>query len=67
MNTANKEQAAPITAPLLAHLPDAEQFTEAELTAADLEYDRNKAAKAHQIQERNAMRMQINDKTGWFK
>lgn len=27
-----------------------ERFTEAELIAADLEYDRNKAAKAHQMQ-----------------
>lgn len=44
-----------------------ERFTEAELIAADLEYDRNKAAKAHQMQERGAMRLQVNDKTGWFK
>lgn len=63
-SAADKEQAAPITAPLLARLPDAEQFTEAELIAADLANNRNKAAKAHQVQERSAMRVQINDKTG---
>lgn len=106
MNTADKEQARPITAPLLARLvaakrarengapiaplnpegyadlsqamqrgiarrPDAmraavEPFTEEELIAADLEYDRNKAFKAHRAQERHALRLQINDKSGVY-
>lgn len=43
-----------------------ERFAESELIAADLEYDHNKAAKAHQMQERSAMRLQINDKSGYF-
>ena len=41
-----------------------ERFTEEELIAADLANNRNKAVKAHQAQERSAMRVQINDKTG---
>lgn len=42
-----------------------ERFTEEELVAADLANNRNKAAKAHQIQERTALRLQINDKSGY--
>lgn len=43
-----------------------EQFSEEELIAADLECDRNKAFKAHRAQERNAMRLQMNDKSGFY-
>lgn len=43
-----------------------ERFTESELLAADLANDSNKAFKAHQAQERSAMRMQVNDKSGYL-
>ena len=39
--------------------PIATQMTEAEAIAADLHNDIDKAGKAHQAQERNAMRLQI--------
>jgi hypothetical protein len=35
------------------------QFSEAELLAADIAYNVDKAGKAHRLQERNAMRLQL--------
>ncbi|MDO8251435.1 MAG: hypothetical protein Q7T78_17180 [Rhodoferax sp.] len=46
--------------------PKTPQEQEADRIAADLANNENKTQRAHQAQERNALRLQMNDKTGFF-
>lgn len=62
-----------VLAPILASMAGDTQYRartaaeEAECIAADLANDFDKAGKAHRAQERNALRLQINDQTGVFE
>ena len=46
--------------------PPGEEWTEAEAIKADLAYNHDKAGRAHREQEARALRLQMNDPTGWF-